>query len=954
MRLALILASNYEHNPRYQPAPGCALDGDLLEDRLAEPDARFVVSRVPLRRRLGSRLTREVGAATELVLYYSGYCRLVGGELKLVLDDDSGGLFSLSKLSGLASAASRLMVLDLVHPESEDELSSSVDYVEAARQALAGASAPALLIAARPAGAPSAQPSQLTRLLLLALESGAPLDLSAAYSKMRQEPSFTSLAAVGHFSGAGGQPALLPARSVPPGPPSSGRLTDRVADDAAPPQRSGLGAAAVSGSLPDESAPASASPSSRRLGTPPPKSQRGGAATGGVVSAGVGAGGEGSQADEAVLKSSAADEVAASSRRAEPDAAALFDEGRFDEALVAYKKQLLRLGSRRGPEHAQVFIGMARVKAAQGKADEALQSYDKALGITPLDAALFDEAKAVLAQGGDVARLAEWVRRRADAQQDPVARGHALVELGKIWLEQGDHHRAVTVLEAAVEADPSGSQASVYLADAFLGLDRPAQAVRALTRAGEVEQAPARRSAIWIRAAKLARDGLRGGEEVLELAGRALAADPQALGALELTSEVLVARRRYTELAAVYERALEVSVAQEDLAVRFEVSKRLGLLYRDQLDDIDGAKRSFQRAILADPRALELYYWQSELHQAEQRYVLAARQFQAAARHHADRPDVFRRALWLFEQAEDTDAAWNAAVALESLGDADINESLLADQHRDGTALNAQRATRPERWRAVLLDGQAAASGIGRVFTAIEGAALSVLEARSQHARWLAGATRQDPESTATLVRSLGWAARLLGVTAPELWIHTAPEVTLQLLPGAAPRRVVAPQRLGSGRDPRELAALWGYTLAGLVTPFSLVDAYVGDDLGRLLLSALQLGGAEGVELEPVAQQLTDDLSEYLTDADRAALREAVAAVAVRELGGQLAAWRAQIVLGRYRLGLLLAGDLEALPNVLTDLAASGLPSEEVLADLRGFSICEPYLALRQELGVEV
>ncbi|MCW5790934.1 MAG: tetratricopeptide repeat protein [Polyangiaceae bacterium] len=690
--------------------------------------------------------------------------------------------------------------------------------------------------------------------------------------------------------------------------------------------------------------------SSRRLGTPPPKSQRGSP---------VSSRGDGtqkiSQADGAAAKSSQFDEMAApvSSRRAEPDAEALFAEGRLDEALVAYKKQLLRLGSRRGPEHAQVFIGMARVKAAQGKPDEALQSYDKALGITPLDAALFDEAKALIAQGGDVARLAEWVRRRADAQQDPVARGRALVELGKIWLEHRDFHRAVTTLEAAAEADPSSSQASVHLADAFLGLERPAQAVRALARAGEIEQAPAARAAIWIRAAKLARDGLRGGEEVLELAGRALAADPQALAALELTSEVLASRRRYAELAEVYERALEASLEREDLPVRFEISKRLGLLYRDQLDDIDGAKRSFQRAIGADPGALELYYWQSELHEAEQRFVLAARQFQAAARHHADRPDVFRRALWLFEKAEDADAAWNAAVALESLGDADINESLLADQHRSGTALNAQRATRPERWRTVMLDAPGGSS-LGRVFSAIEAAALAVLEARSQHARWLEGAVRQDPESTATLVRSLGWAARLLGVTAPELWIHSAPEVTLQLLPGAAPRRVVAPQRLGSGRDPRELGALWGYTLAGLVAPFSLVDAYVRDDLGRLLLSALALGGAEGVELEPIAQQLTDDLSEYMTDADHAALREAVAAVTVRELGGQLAAWRAQIVLGRYRLGLLLAGDLEALPNVLPDLAASGLPQEEILADLRGFSISEPYLALRQELGIEV
>src|SRR5690606_5020991 len=129
-------------------------------------------------------------------------------------------------------------------------------------------------------------------------------------------------------------------------------------------------------------------------------------------------------------------------------------------------------------------------------------------------------------------------------------------------------------------------------------LGRPAQAIRALTTAGEVTLDHEEQARIWIRAAKLADAELEGGEEVLELCQRALDADPAALEALELTSKVLAGRRRFGDLAKVYEASLE---RMPKGAASFELSKRLGLLYRDELDDLDGAKRSFQRALESDP-----------------------------------------------------------------------------------------------------------------------------------------------------------------------------------------------------------------------------------------------------------------------------------------------------------------------------------------------------------------
>ena len=53
-------------------------------------------------------------------------------------------------------------------------------------------------------------------------------------------------------------------------------------------------------------------------------------------------------------------------------------------------------------------------------------------------------------------------------------------------------------------------------------------------------------------------------------------------------------------------------------------------------------------------------------------------------------------------------------------------------------------------------------------------------------------------------------------------------------------------------------------------------------------------------------------------------------------------------------MGLLLGGDLETIQGLVERLPLPGVSAEEVLDDLRAFSISEPYLSLRQDLGIAV
>src|SRR5690606_4955343 len=197
------------------------------------------------------------------------------------------------------------------------------------------------------------------------------------------------------------------------------------------------------------------------------------------------------------------------------------------------------------------------------------------------------------------------------------------------------------------------------------------------------------------------------------------------------------------------------------------------------------------------------------------------------------------------------------------------------------------------------------------LFSAVERAALALAREHTKSSPWLDGATLQAADSTATLVRALGWAARVLGVDAPELWIHAdwegvfGSEIGVRVLPPAdeepegavgvdfSKPRVLAAQQLGSGLGPPELGFVWGRTLAGLVSPFELAEVYSNDaELGRLLLAALSIGGAQAADLDDPGQRMRDALLEELTDDEHGALEAAVSGLRISQVSKQLTAWR--------------------------------------------------------------
>src|SRR5262249_33241820 len=85
----------------------------------------------------------------------------------------------------------------------------------------------------------------------------------------------------------------------------------------------------------------------------------------------------------------------------------------------------------------------------------------------------------------------------------------------------------------------------------------------------------------------------------------------------------------------------------------------------------------------------------------------------------------YRRATRLFDKCGRPDGAWNAACVLEVLGEADVNESLLADAHRPEGLLPVKESLTDEHWakRSLSPDHD---GGLHAIFSALGDALVEV------------------------------------------------------------------------------------------------------------------------------------------------------------------------------------------------------------------------------------
>jgi hypothetical protein len=300
------------------------------------------------------------------------------------------------------------------------------------------------------------------------------------------------------------------------------------------------------------------------------------------------------------------------------------------------------------------------------------------------------------------------------------------------------------------------------------------------------------------------------------------------------------------------------------------------------------------------------------------------------------------------------DAAFLAGLALEELGAAEIDQQIIVDQFRSVAPIRARGMLDEGAWQLLRMteprDAVAALfAGVGRAAVAMR---LEELIARKGLVA-LDRATCLDEKSTASIVRSFQWAARVLGVACPALYVIDEVPGEIAAVRAPQPSTALGPSVL-TGRSAKELAFLAGRHLT-YYRPEHQVLVYfpTGEDLTLLLLATIEIG-APGTSLaaaDPTVAALCDGLKRHLTDPERAAI---TAASGNLDDKLDLGTWARGIELTAGRAGLLLCGDLATAARLVRSESRpiAGLTPDDRRRDLISFVASPEHRELRARFVV--
>jgi hypothetical protein len=314
----------------------------------------------------------------------------------------------------------------------------------------------------------------------------------------------------------------------------------------------------------------------------------------------------------------------------------------------------------------------------------------------------------------------------------------------------------------------------------------------------------------------------------------------------------------------------------------------------------------------------------------------------------------------LFEalgRADDTDRRWCVAHALVFLGDATVHEQAFHEEHRRDGLVRPTRAVNDDEWRELLYHPEEDPL-IGDILSAI---APSVLLGHLAGMRasiapeMLDPSLRVDPkQSTLQAVRCLAWAADILGIITPAIYVEREARVTIDIVLNPVPVTRLGAGAL-SGRTAPELAFLAGRHLTWYRREHLLGQPNRSvRRLEDMFLAALMIGNP-GLPMAPEVKTRVEPVAR--------SIRPLLDATAVKRLeegfsafvegGGRtnLSRWYRSAERTAACAGLLLSNDLAVASSML---ALEGKRDPEAFDELVIFFTAARASLLRQRIGISI
>ncbi len=575
----------------------------------------------------------------------------------------------------------------------------------------------------------------------------------------------------------------------------------------------------------------------------------------------------------------------------------------------------------------------------------------------PAPMAAFAEANTLLAQG-KLDEALEACKRVLLLGEDRDTRAEVYVRIAVIKQRQGKVREATFNLDKALVIDPLHRTALeghiMVAASEQRWADLSGLGDRLLTAI----ESPDERLRATLDLARVMSDQAHDEERSLALLERARAMAPRSGEVLERLVPTYDRMRRFDALVGALEDYAAITENAYQRSARLAAAARVS---SQGLGDKARAIRLLDQALRGRRDDPDLYADLAALLEEIGQDAPALRASQLGAAQGPRHAPFYRTIGRTAARLGRADLAVQAATVLGQLGEADLDDELLADQHRPEGPLAAKQPLPASAWERAI--APAGAPGVMAVFEAIDEVVISARLDDLRAAGKLGALdprTRQDPQtSTVTAVRAFGFAGRLLGVPLPEL--HILPEVAGGVAAVIADRPTTAIGRaVLSGRSAPELAFLMARHLAYHRPGARLVLFYPSiEELSLLFLAAVQLVRPEAA----ISSRNAEALGRYclalgprLDTQARARLDAAVREVEGSGTRPDLLLWQRRLELTATRAGLLACGDLEAASRLVKhDPAPIGdLSAEARIDDLCAFAVSEAYGALRGELGVAI
>jgi hypothetical protein len=439
----------------------------------------------------------------------------------------------------------------------------------------------------------------------------------------------------------------------------------------------------------------------------------------------------------------------------------------------------------------------------------------------------------------------------------------------------------------------------------------------------------------------------------LEKAADNLGLDPQRLLRLEQAMVAAYQTRHRVQIVEHYE---EAAPSLSPLRVQADGDAGRTLLLK-QIEQLEARVKQLESELRKAQASINVEVDLSEVESAAQDASEDVDEIWRRVRRDPKSPEGYRALSRVYAARQEQDRRFCVAQVLCALSAANPEERALVEQFRSRGLIAPRASISPNAWVDLLFHPEEEVL-TGQIFSLIAPAVLvgrvtSLRRDKKLHQPL--PTSKQDPaKSTITAVRALPWAAAILGLATPPIYVERERDAGFALMPGVPPFTVVGKQVL-SGRTQLEHAFLVGRHLSWYRQEHYLKTLFSGvPDLEDLFLAALTIGNpglpiAEDMKrrVAPIAQAIQPMLEAQHVDSLRGCFLRFV------EEGGRtnLQRWSLATEKTACRAGFVLSNDIS---TALSLLAAEEGPDGELGKDLLAFAASERYFKLRRQLGIAI